>query len=84
MLQSFSDEFDIAGSEMPITPGVPLKALQLGHEPPVEGQRHTYYRSGVGKLMHMKRWSRPEMANSIHDLSRYNSNCSEEHINAMH
>ena len=78
LLQSFSDEFAIAGSEMPNTPGVPLKALQLGTEPPIEGTRRTYYRSGVGKLMYLKRWSRPEMSNAIRDLSRYNTNGTEE------
>ena len=84
LLQSFKDEFNTEGSEMPNTPGIPLKALQLGEEPPVQGERHTYYRSGVGKLMHVKRWSRPEMANAVRDLSRYNSNAAENHISAMH
>ena len=42
LLQSFADEFDIAiGTEYPKTPGVPLKTLQLGSEPPVEGLRRT-------------------------------------------
>ena len=84
LLQSFKDEFQINASESPTTPGVPLKPLQLGDKPPVEGSRRTYYRSGVGKLMHLKRWSRPEMINAVRDLSRYNSNGSEEHITAMH
>jgi hypothetical protein len=85
LLQSFTDEFAIAEKkETPKSPGVPLRALQLGTETPVEGERRTYYRSGVGKLMHLKRWSRPEMANAIRDLSRYNTNGSEEHIEAMH
>jgi hypothetical protein len=84
LLQSFKDEFAIEGSEFPNTPGVPLKPLQLGKEPPVTGDRRTYYRSGVGKLMHLKRWSRPEMANAVRDLSRYNGDGSEEHIYAMH
>jgi hypothetical protein len=84
LLQSFQDEFVLTGDETPRTPGVPLKTLQLGTEPQVQGQRRTYYRSGVGKLMHLRRWSRPEMANALRDLSRYNTNGSEEHINAMH
>jgi hypothetical protein len=84
LLQSFKDEFDTEGTDMPITPGIPLKTLQLGKEQPVTGLRRTYYRSGVGKLMHLKRWSRPEMTNAIRDLSRYNANGSEQHIQAMH
>jgi hypothetical protein len=85
LLQSFKDEFNITmGSDLPRTPGIPQKTLQLGSAPPVEGTRNTYYRSGVGKLMHLKRWSRPEMTNALRDLSRYNSSCTEEHIEAMH
>lgn len=84
LLQSFKDEFDTDGSEMPVTPGVPMKTLQLGDKPPIDGPRRTYYRSGVGKLMHLRRWSRPDMANAVRDLSRYNTNGSEDHINAMH
>jgi hypothetical protein len=85
LLQSFDDEFDNnTGDESPKTPGVPLKALQLGIEPAVDEERRTYYRSGVGKLLHLRRWSRPEMANALRDLTRYNATCSEIHIEAMH
>ncbi len=84
LLQSFTDEFATDGSQMPDTPGVPLKPLQPGTEPPVEGTRCTYYHSGVGKLMHLKCWSHPEMNNATRDLSRFNSNGTEGHINAMH
>jgi hypothetical protein len=79
LLQSFKDEFGTEGSDMPITPGVPMKALQLGKKESVSGSRRTYYRSGVGKLMHLRRWSRPEMMNAVRDLSRYNTNGSEDH-----
>ena len=34
--------------------------------------------------MHLKCWSRPEMANAVRDLSRFNANGSEDHINAMY
>jgi len=84
LLQSFKDEFETEGSEYPNTPGIPLKPLQLGAEPAVDGEHRTYYRSGVGKLMYFKRWSRPEMSNAVRDLSRYNGNGSEAHITAMH
>jgi len=58
--------------------------LQRCAKPAVDGARRTYYRSGVGKLMHLKRWSRPEMANALRDLARCNANGSEDHIDAMH
>jgi hypothetical protein len=83
LLQSFRDEFSLTAEDKPRTPSVPLKTLQRS-APQVEGERRTYYRSGVGKLMHLRQWSRPEMANALRDLSRYNTNGSEEHLNAMH
>jgi hypothetical protein len=84
LIQSSKDEFETDGSEYPNTPGIPLKALHFGDKPAVVAERRTYYRSGVGQLMHLKRWSRPEMTNAIRDLSRYNGNGSEEHVDAMH
>jgi hypothetical protein len=84
LLQSFADEFQINENKCPLTPGVPLKTLQLGNKPAVLNDRRTYYRSGVGKLLHLKRWSRPDMNNALRDLSRYNTNSSEEHIAALH
>jgi hypothetical protein len=70
LLQSFEDEFNVAsGHEVPKTPGIPYKALQLGAEPILEGEWNTYFRSGIGKLMHMRRWSRSELANALRDLS---------------
>ena len=84
LLRSHSDEFETAGSEMPNTPGILPKALQKGDKDPVNDARRTHCRSGVGKLMHLWRWSRPEMAKAVRDLSRFNANGSEDHINAMH
>jgi hypothetical protein len=84
LLQSFKDELETDGNDYPNTPGIPMKTLQLGNKPAVVAERRTYYRSGVGKLMHLKRWSRPEMINALRDLSRYNGNGSEEHVDAMH
>jgi hypothetical protein len=57
LLQRFRDEFSLTGDDKPRTPGVSHKTLQLGSDPQVEGERRTYYRSGVWKLMHLRRWS---------------------------
>jgi hypothetical protein len=85
LLQSFKDEFGVeTGNEVPKTPGIPYKALRLGNEPILEGKRNTYFRSGIGKLMHMRRWSRPELTNALRDLSRYNTNTTIAHIDAMY
>jgi hypothetical protein len=37
----------------------------VGKEPALQWERRTYYWSGVGKLMHLRRWIRPEMANAL-------------------
>jgi hypothetical protein len=84
LLQSLIDEFSISkDKDTPTTPGIPLKTLQLGNTAPVTHERRTYYRSGVDKLLHLRRWSRPDTANAIRDLSRYNTSGSEEHITSM-
>jgi hypothetical protein len=84
-LQSFGGEFDKnTGEENPKTRGVPLKALRLGNEPAVDGARRTYYRSEVGKLLHLRRWSRSEMANALRDLTRYKTNTLEMRIEVVH
>jgi hypothetical protein len=44
----------------------------------------TKYRSGVGKLLHMMRWSRPEIYNSVGELSRFmTSGTTNSHVKAM-
>ena len=50
----------------------------------VDSKKHTYYRKGVGKLLHMTSWSRPEVQNSVRELARQGSAPSEAHIKSMH
>ena len=47
-------------------------------------KEHTYYRSGVGKLLHMARWSRPEVQNAVRELARQGSAPVPAHIKALH
>jgi hypothetical protein len=42
------------------------------------------YRSGVGKLLHMMRWSRPKILNATRELSRHMPGASLAHAKAMH
>jgi hypothetical protein len=63
LIQSYADEFQINEEKCPLTPGIPIKTMQLGNKPAVLDDRRTYYRTGVGKLLHLKRWSRPDMNN---------------------
>ena len=50
----------------------------------ISATEQTKYRSGVGKLMHLHRKSRPEIKNAVRDLSRWVSGASEKHVRAMY
>jgi hypothetical protein len=41
------------------------------------------YRSGVGKLLHMMHWTRPEILNRVRELSRFMSGATQKHMAAM-
>ena len=49
----------------------------------VDAKLQREYRSGIGKLLHMTRWTRPEIYNSVRELSRYLGKCTKEHLRAM-
>ena len=84
MLQSFKDEFETSDRK-PNTPAEAGTVLAKSSESAKVGsKRHTYFRKGVGKLLHMTRWSRPEVQNSVRELARQGSAPCEAHIKAMH
>jgi len=87
MIQSFLDEFDIADDmrKPPNTPGEPgtvLTPVQPVDYAPEKVQR--YYRRGVRKLLHVMRWCRPEIYNSVRELSRSMKGASYLHVKALH
>ncbi len=85
MLQSFEDEFDLPDGPSPNTPATPGSAMVRAEpENCVTEKEQFKYRSGVGKLLHMMRWSRPEIVNAVRELSRYMSGASPAHVKAMH
>jgi hypothetical protein len=50
----------------------------------LKGKEQTKYRIRVGKLLHMMRWSRPEIYNAVRELSRFMTvGASEVHMKAM-
>jgi hypothetical protein len=85
MLQSFRDEFDLdVHGKDPRTPAEPGSVLK----PPMEKTtldkgKQKSYRSGTGKLLHMIRWTRPEILNSVRELYRAMSGASMSHLQAM-
>eukprot|EP00173_Palmaria_palmata_P004456 Plantae.Rhodophyta-Palmaria_palmata.ctg6115.p1 GENE.Plantae.Rhodophyta-Palmaria_palmata.ctg6115~~Plantae.Rhodophyta-Palmaria_palmata.ctg6115.p1 ORF type:complete len:181 (-),score=23.44 Plantae.Rhodophyta-Palmaria_palmata.ctg6115:48-560(-) len=85
LVQSFEDEFELPKGGSVNTPSIPGSTLvkhiegeQLGN------QIQSHYRSGVGKLLHIMRWSRPDVLNSVRELSRYMTEASDTHLQAMY
>jgi hypothetical protein len=86
LLQSFEDEFDL-----PIEkdkPNIPAEAGQVMARAE-DGEKVTQevqstYRSGVGKVLHMMRWSRPEVLNAVRELSRHMTSVTLSHLKAMY
>jgi hypothetical protein len=69
-------------------PNIPTEAEQVmtkaeaGDKVTVEAQ--STYRSGVGKLLHMMRWSRSDVLNSIRELSKHMTAATQTHLKAMY
>jgi len=69
-LQSFDDEYetnDLMKFETPMETGKVL--VKAEPEERLGKSMQKYYRSGVGKLLYLMRWSRPEIINSVRYLS---------------
>ena len=87
LLQSYTDEFELPGGETPKTPAIPGQVLRKGENPEdnVSEAKQSIYRSGVGKLLHMMKRSRPEILNAVRELSKFMSTgASEIHMVAMY
>jgi hypothetical protein len=84
MIQSFNDKFDLPVSRPPNTPATPGDHLVKGNDGTnINAELQFKYRSGVGKLLHMMRWSRPEILNAARDLSKYMSGATLAHMKAL-
>ena len=84
LLQSYTDEFSIPADVEPTIPAEDGQILVLckrvnGVKESVQGM----YRSGVGKLLHMMQWSRPEILNSVRELSRHMPVAEPRHMKAL-
>ena len=88
-IQRFLDEFQCLqhdrGDKRPSTPAAPGSVLEFNKETdePLTGKKQTAFRSGVGILLHMCRYSRPDTLNSVRELSRYMQAASRECYKAL-
>ena len=82
LLQSFKDEFGAEASDKVGTPAIPGKVLTQG-DPDLTTYQQFTYRSGTGKLIHLSKWSRPDILNAVRELARYMSTPTTKHVDAM-
>ena len=84
LIQSLRDEFGIVPDNDANTPATPGEVLCPG--PPENYLSHlrmARYRSGVGKLLYLMKWTRPDIQNAVRELSRFMMRAVEAHDKAM-
>jgi hypothetical protein len=83
LIQSFRDEFQ-AEAKGHTTPAIPGSTLQqTTEETTLEVDETTKYRSGTGKLLHVMRWSRPDVLNATREVSQFMGRANQAHLQAM-
>ena len=65
------------------TPASPKHPLQPSNKEPLSEEDHNAYRSGVGSLLFLSRHTRPELANGVRELSKFNSTPTIHHQKAL-
>ena len=83
LLQSLSDEFDIPETTTPVKIPMTEGTVLLPTKEILNPSEQKTYRSGVGKLLHMARWSRPEIFNAVRELSRMGGRAAKAHMKNM-
>jgi hypothetical protein len=81
LLQSFNDEFELPNGTYK-TPAEPGTVLEKG-ETTLSEDEHQKYRRGVGKLIHLSKYSKPSILNTVRELSRFGGNPTMAHKKAM-
>ena len=85
LVQSFNDELDIEGLKKfntPATPGTVLKKPVEG-DVLLTGKNQMMYRFGAGKTMHMMRYSRPDIYQTMRDIVSHMGTATKVHWDAM-
>jgi hypothetical protein len=85
LLQSFTDEFDLPEGNYPNTPATPGSVLTVSEtQQKLSDEAQREYRKGTGKLLHLAKKSRPEILNSVRELSRFMANATAGCLTAMY
>jgi hypothetical protein len=83
LIQSFEDEFELPSDGRKIlTPAEP-GSTQVGGAVVLNAEKHHNYRKGVGKLIHLSKYSRPSILHSVRELSKFASKPSVANEKAM-
>jgi hypothetical protein len=83
LVQSFEDEFDLSKTKESDTPAIPGSVLMETEDLKVDQDEHYTYRKGVGKLIHLTKYSRPEISNAVRELSRFGGKPTPCHMKAL-
>ena len=83
LVQSLQDEFVFENpNNCPETPA-PAGMHLMASGQPLSPEQQTKYCSGVGKLLYLTKWSQPEIANSVHELTRFMTHAYPANYKAM-
>ena len=84
MIQSFADEFNTDTGRRHRTPAESGQLLSRCAEGQgMKREEQKVFRSGVGKLLHMMRWTRPDVLNAVRELSKFMKEATQSHLKAM-
>jgi hypothetical protein len=82
LCQSLEDEFELPEREYE-TPAVAKEVLRKG-EVILNEKDHRNYRKGVGKIIHLAKYARPELCNATRELSRFGGAPTISHEKALY
>jgi hypothetical protein len=77
LMPSYVDEFNSPKGETPRTPATPGSVSQkVDPKDYLLDELQTKYRLGIGKLLHMMKWTQPEILNAVRELSQFMAHAS--------
>ena len=84
LLKNFEDEFKLPQTN-PKTPAAPQTTLQ-DHKINIEDSTANMkmYWKGVGKLLYLMRWSRPDILNATREVSKFMRGATDLHVKALY